>query len=68
MQTVLTKRKHEVLQLIYLGYTSTQIAKILNISISTAKVNVASIFQKLDVNNHILAVVKYIKSSKNFEV
>lgn len=68
MQTVLTKRKQEVLQLIYLGYTSTQIAKILNISISTAKVNVASIFQKLDVNNHILAVVKYIKSSKNFEI
>ena len=68
MQTVLTKRKYEVLQLICLGYTSTQIAKILNISISTTKVNVASIFQKLGVNNHILAVVKYIKSSKNFEV
>ena len=59
MQTVLTKRKHEVLQLICLAYTSTQIAKNLNISISTDKVNVASIFQKLDVNNRILAVKKF---------
>ena len=67
-QAVFTKRETEVLQLICLGHTNTQIAKILNISISTTKVNVASIFQKLGVNNHILAVVKYIKSSKNFEV
>ena len=67
-QPIFTKRETEVLQLICLGHTSTQIAKILNISISTTKVNVASIFQKLGVNNHILAVVKYIKSSKNFEV
>ena len=67
-QPIFTKRETEVLQLICLGHTNTQIAKILNISISTAKVHVASIFQKLGVNNRILAVVKYLKSSKNFEI
>lgn len=67
-QSVFTKRETEVLQLICLGHTNTQIAKILNISISTAKVYVASIFQKLGVNNRMLAVVKYLKSSKNFEI
>ena len=66
-QPVFTKRETEVLQLICLGHTNTQIAKILNISISTAKVH-ASIFQKLGVNNRILAIVKYLKSSKNFEI
>ena len=67
-QSIFTKRETEVLQLICLGHTNTQIAKILNISISTAKVQVASIFQKLGVNNRILAIVKYLKSSKNFEI
>ena len=67
-QPVFTKRETEVLQLICLGYTNIQIAKILNISISTAKVHVASIFQKLGVNNRILAVVKHLKNSKNFEI
>ena len=67
-QAVFTKRETEVLQLICLGHTNTQIAKILNISISTVKVHVASIFQKLGVNNRILAVVKYLKNSKNFEI
>ena len=67
-QSIFTKRETEVLQLICLGHTNIQIAKILNISISTAKVQVASIFQKLGVNNRILAIVKYLKSSKNFEI
>lgn len=67
-QSIFTKRETEVLQLICLGHTNTQIAKILKISISTVKVYIASIFQKLGVNNRILAVVKYLKSSKNFEV
>ena len=67
-QSIFTKRETEVLQLICLGNSNTQIAQTLNISISTVKVYVASIFQKLGVNNRILAVVKYIKSSKNFEV
>ena len=67
-QSIFTKRETEVLQLICLGHTNTQIAKILKISISTVKVYIASVFQKLGVNNRILAVVKYLKSSKNFEV
>ena len=67
-QPVFTKRETEILQLICLGHTNAQIAKILNISISTAKVHVASIFQKLGVNNRILAVVKYLKIYKNFEI
>lgn len=67
-QPVFTKRETEVLQLICLGHTNAQIAKILNISISTAKAHVASIFQKLGVNNRILAVIKYLKISKDFEI
>lgn len=67
-QPIFTKRETKVLQLICLGHTNTQIAKILNISISTVKVHVASIFQKLCVNNRILAVIKYLKISKNFEI
>ena len=67
-ELVFTKRKIEVLKLICLGHSNTQIAKILNISISTAKIHVASIFQKLGVNNRILAVVKYLKIYKNFEI
>lgn len=67
-QSIFPKRETEVLQLICLGNYNIQIAQTLNISISTAKVHVASIFQKLGVNNRILAVVKYLKSSKNFEI
>ena len=67
-QPIFTKRETEVLQLICLGHTNIQIAKTLKISISTVKVYVASFFQKLGVNNRILSVVKYLKSSKNFKV
>ena len=67
-QSIFTKRETEVLQLICLGHTNIQIAKILNISISMAKVHVALTFQKFGVNNRILAVVKYLKNSKNFEI
>lgn len=67
-QSIFTKRETEVLQLICLGHTNIQIAKTLKISISTVKVYVASIFQKFGVNNRILAVVKYLKNSKNFEI
>lgn len=67
-QSIFPKRETEVLQLICLGHTNIQIAKTLKISISTVQVYVASIFQKLGVNNRILAVVKYLKSSKNFEI
>ncbi len=67
-QPIFTKRETEVLQLICLGNSNTQIAQTLNISISTTKIHVASIFQKLGVNNRILAVVKYLKIYKNFEI
>ena len=67
-QSIFTKRETEVLQLICLGHTNIQIAKTLKISISTVKVYVASIFPKFGVTNRILAVVKYLKNSKNFEI
>ena len=67
-QPIFTKRETEVLQLICLGHTNIQIAKTLKISISTVKVYVASIFQKFGVNSRILAVMKYLKNSKNFEI
>ena len=67
-QSIFTKRETEVLQLICLGHTNTQIAKTLKISISTVKVYVASIFQKFGVNSRILAVMKYLKNSKIFGI
>ena len=67
-QSIFPWRETEVLQLICLGHTNIQIAKTLKISISTVKVYVASIFQKFGVNSRILAVMKYLKNSKNFEI
>lgn len=58
----LTERELEVLKLIILGKSNTEIAKDLSISVHTAKAHVCSIFQKMDVEDRVQAAVKAIRS------
>ncbi len=53
----LTLREMEVLQLICEGKSNVDIAKILVISINTAKAHVSNIFQKLNVTDRVQAAV-----------
>lgn len=61
----LTARELQVLQLISAGYSNSQIAKILNITLHTVKAHVQAIFYKLQVKNRVQAAViasKYLIS------
>jgi len=55
---VLTDREREILQLIAEGYTSAQIAEMLNLSIKTVRTHRAHIMEKLDLHDRS-ALVKY---------
>ena len=57
----LTERELEVLKLIILGKSNTEIAKDLSISVHTAKAHVCSIFQKMDVEDRVQAAVKAVR-------
>ncbi len=61
----LTARELQVLHLISAGYSNSQIAKILNITLHTVKAHVQAIFYKLQVKNRVQAAViasKYLSS------
>ena len=58
---MLTKRELEVLELLIQGYSNTEISDKLMITKHTTKAHVASIFEKLEVNNRVQATVKYLK-------
>ena len=51
-------KEKRILKEIICGLSNKEIAQTLNLSISTVKVYVHSIFEKLDVNNRIEAAVK----------
>lgn len=53
----LTARELQVLRLITLGYSNSQIAKILNITLHTVKAHIQAIFYKLQVKNRVQAAV-----------
>ncbi len=53
----LTARELQVLHLISAGYSNSQIAKILNITLHTVKAHVQAIFYKLQVKNRVQAAV-----------
>lgn len=53
----LTARELEVLRLVTSGYSNSQIAKILNITLHTVKAHVQAIFYKLQVKNRVQAAV-----------
>lgn len=57
----LTQRELQILKLIAKGYSNIEIAKECTISINTIKAHVASILQKLEVDDRLQAALKAIK-------
>jgi DNA-binding CsgD family transcriptional regulator len=57
-QLNLTSRENEVLQLLVKGYSNSEIAKELFLSVSTIKTHVSNLFIKLDVTSRIKAIEK----------
>lgn len=59
----LTTREKQVLSLIAEGFTNTEIAKKLDVSVNTTKAHVCNILQKLSVNDRTQAAIKAIKDN-----
>lgn len=57
----LTSRETQILRLITQGYSNNEIAKELFVSINTTKAHVASILQKLEVDDRLQAALKALK-------
>lgn len=57
----LTTREKQILKLITEGYSNVEIAKSLFVSVNTTKVHVASILQKLEVDDRLQAAIKALK-------
>lgn len=58
----LTSREMQILKLITQGYSNNEIAKELFVSINTTKAHVASILQKLEVEDRLQAALKALKN------
>lgn len=58
----LTSREAQILKLITEGYSNSEIAKELIVSINTTKAHVASILQKLEVDDRLQAALKALKN------
>ncbi len=59
----LTSREAQILKLITEGYSNIEIAKQLYVSVNTTKVHVASILQKLEVDDRLQAAIKALKEN-----
>ena len=59
----LTSREKQILKLMTEGYSNMEIAQILVISINTTKAHVASILQKLEVDDRLQAALKALKNN-----
>lgn len=57
----LTEREYEVLKLIVQGKSNNEIAETLSISVHTAKAHVASIMQKMALNDRVLVAVNAVR-------
>ena len=57
----LTTRERQILKLITEGLANNEIAKQLYVSVNTTKVHVASILQKLEVDDRLQAAIKALK-------
>jgi prepilin-type N-terminal cleavage/methylation domain-containing protein len=62
----LTKREQEVLALLARGYLYKEIADCLGVSISTVRVHLQAIYEKLHVHSRTQAVVKFLDAKKGF--
>ena len=60
-ESIITKREEEVLQLIAEGFSTTEVAARLFISVKTVKNHLASVYQKLDSRDRTQAVVRAVK-------
>jgi len=60
-EPVITRREEEVLQLIAEGFSTTEVAAKLFISVKTVKNHLASVYQKLDSRDRTQAVVRAVK-------
>lgn len=60
-QKNLTEREYEVLKLVVMGKSNTEIAKELHISVHTAKAHVCSILQKMSVQDRVQAAVSAVR-------
>jgi DNA-binding NarL/FixJ family response regulator len=60
-ESIITKREEEVLQLIAEGFSTTEVATRLFISVKTVKNHLASVYQKLDSRDRTQAVVRAVK-------
>ena len=58
----LTARESQILKLMTEGYSNMEIAQLLVISINTTKAHVASILQKLEVDDRLQAALKALKN------
>ena len=61
MKSILTKREKEVFQLLVSNKTTSDIAKILNISEKTVRNHISNVMQKLGVKGRAGAVVELLK-------
>ena len=59
----LTSREKQILKLMTEGYSNMEIAQFLVISINTTKAHVASILQKLEVDDRLQAALKALKNN-----
>ncbi len=59
----LTTREKQILKLMTEGYSNMEIAQLLVISINTTKAHVASILQKLEVDDRLQAALKALKNN-----
>lgn len=57
----LTEREYEVLKLVIMGKSNTEIAEELMISVHTAKAHVCSILSKMSVDDRVQAAVKAVR-------
>ncbi len=60
-KSILTKREHEVFQLLILNKSTTEIADILKISEKTVRNHISNAMQKLGVKGRASAVVELLK-------
>ena len=60
-KNILTKREHEVFELLILNYTTSEIALRLNISEKTVRNHISNAMQKLGVKGRASAVVEPLK-------
>mgnify|MGYP004662908845 CR=1 FL=1 len=61
MKSILTKREHEVFNLLINNKTTSEIAEILKISEKTVRNHISNVMQKLDVKGRAGAVVELLK-------